>query len=739
MKRPLLTLEHTDPNARVLVVTNMWPTKEKPTYGIFVKRQVDSLIEAGLRCDVLFFHGYRSRLAYPLGALKLLLWNWLPRRRYELVHGHGGEIALAARFYLRAPLLETYHGSDLLGMPRADGKVPVQRRLRRWLLRQQARLLDATLTQSEEMQTTLPRRVQARNAVVPNGVDRRLFSPMDRAEARRRLGWDEGQRIVLLAADPGVECKRSWLAEQACELARERVGDVRLYVATRVPPDEMPVLMNAADCLLLTSSIEGSSTVLKEALMCNLPVVTTPAGDAREMLDGVKPSWVCEDGSDSIAEALIECLRGPGRCNGREVLSWLGHDRVAARILRLYSEIEPSAVEPRPPPTHRRAVPRVASSSLLSLEHADPEARVLVVTNMWPHPADPDYGIFIKRQVDSLIAAGLRCDVLFIHGYRSARAYAQAIRRLYAANWRRPPYALVHGHGGETAIPLRFYARGPVLVSYCGSDLLGAPRADGTIPFSHRLRRSLLRQHSRLLSATLTKSPQMQEVLPSALRARNVVVPNGVDMDLFAPITRDSARARLGWDQRERVVLFAADPQVERKRHWLAKAACDRATERIRSLRFHIANDVPPSEMPLLMSAADCLLLTSSIEGSPNVVKEALMCDLPVVSTEVGDARELLARAEPSWVCPDRPEALSDALVECLRDPRRSNGREVSTRLGLDPIAERVLALYRSLAPESVDVPDPTKGRTVAADDLVRPENAPLPSPPDGQSVPLRG
>jgi teichuronic acid biosynthesis glycosyltransferase TuaC len=703
VKRSLLTLEHTDPDARVLVVTNMWPTKEKPTYGIFVKRQVDSLIEAGLRCDVLFIHGYRSRLAYALGALKLLAWNWMPGRRYELVHGHGGEIALAARFYFRAPLLETYHGSDLLGMPRADGRVPIHRRLRRWLLRQQARLLDATLTQSKEMETTLPRRVRARNAVVPNGIDRRLFAPTDRAEARGRLGWDERERVVLFAADPSVECKRSWLAEQTCELARDRLGDVRLYVATNVLPDDMPLLMNAADCLLLTSSIEGSSTVVKEALMCNLPVVTTPAGDAREVLDGVRPSWVCEDTPASIASALVDCLRESQRCNGREVLAGLSHDRVAQRILRLYSDIEPSAVDGRPAPTRPRPRARSASAPLLSLEHADPEARVLVVTNMWPHPDDPDYGIFIKRQVDSLIAAGLRCDVLFIHGYRSAHAYAQAIRRLYAANWRRPPYALVHGHGGETAIPLRFYTRGPVLVSYCGSDLLGSPRADGTIPPSHRLRRSLLRQHSRFLSATLTKSPQMEEVLPPALRDRNVVVPNGVDMELFAPIDRDLARARLGWDRHERIVLFAADPEVERKRHWLAKTACDLAAQEIGNVRLHVANRVPPSEMPFLMSAADCLLVTSSIEGSPNVVKEALMCDLPVVSTDVGDARELLARAEPSWVCPERPDALSGALVECLRAPRRSNGREVSAQLGLEPVAERVLALYRSLAPESID------------------------------------
>jgi teichuronic acid biosynthesis glycosyltransferase TuaC len=709
----------------------MWPRPEKPSYGIFVKRQVDSLIEAGLRCDVLFIHGYRSRLAYPLGALKLLTWNWRRDRRYELVHGHGGEIALAARFYLRAPLLGTYHGSDLLGMPRPDGSVPLVRRIRRWLLRQQARLLDATLTQSREMETTLPRSVRARNAVVPNGVDRNLFRPMDRREARRRVGWNDHERVVLFAADPAVECKRYGLAKDACKAASEQVGDVRLYVATQVVPDDMPTLMNAADCLLLTSSIEGSSTVIKEALMCDVPVIATPAGDAQEILGRVDPSWVCDGTPESLAAAIVECLQNGNRCNGRDVLAWLAHDQVASRILELYGEIERRAVdgrgaivearpggvagqprslprarlpslrrshEPRPRPHADRPTP-----PLLSLEHFDPDARVLVVTNMWPHEGDPDYGIFIKRQVDSLIAAGLRCDVLFIHGYRSAQAYAEAIRWLVAANRRRPPYALVHGHGGETAIPLRFYVRGPVLVSYCGSDLLGSPRADGTIPVAHRLRRSLLRQHARFLSATLTKSRQMQDVLPPELRARNAVIPNGVDMDLFAPIDRAEARSRLGWEERERVVLFAADPQVERKRHWLAKAACDRAGEKIAGVRLHVAAGVAPMEMPTLMSAADCLLLTSSIEGSPNVIKEALMCNLPVVSTDAGDARELLEGIEPSWLCEDDPESLSRALVECVERPRRSNGRQVSSHLGLEPIAARVLSLYESLAPPSLD------------------------------------
>jgi teichuronic acid biosynthesis glycosyltransferase TuaC len=694
----LLTLEHSDPDARVLVVTNMWPSEEKPSYGIFVKRQVDSLIDLGLRCDVLFVHGYRSRLAYPLAALKLLAWNWLRRRRYVLVHGHGGEIAAAARFYSRAPMLGTYHGSDILGMPRADGTMPFEQRLRRWLLQQHTRLLDATLTQSHEMEDALPPGVRARNAVVPNGVDRRVFRPIDRNAARRQLGWDERERIVLFAADPAVECKRYGLAKEACDLISEGLGDVRLYVATDVLPDDMPIVMNAADCLLLTSSVEGSSTVVKEALMCNLPVVATPAGDAREILEGVDPSWICEGTPESIASALIDCLRIPRRCNGRDALARLGHDRVARRILALYTRIEPSAVDGRPPSPRRHPL----RSSLVSVEHSDPEARVLIITNMWPHAENPAYGIFIKRQVESLIASGLRCDVLFIHGYRSALAYALAALRLLAANRQGPGYALVHGHGGETALPLRFYTRAPVLVSYVGDDLLGTPRADGTVSLPHRARRSLLRQHARLLSATLTKSKQMEATLPGRLRGRNAVIPSGCDPELFAPMPREEARARMGWDPDQRIVLFAADPRVDRKRHWLASAACDRAREALPDIRLHVAVGVSPTEMPVLMSAADCLLLTSSIEGSPNVVKEALMCNLPVVVTDVGDVRELLAGVEPSWVCPDTAERLAGALIECLAQPRRSNGREAATRVALGAINERIIALYASLAPQAV-------------------------------------
>jgi glycosyltransferase involved in cell wall biosynthesis len=102
--------------------------------------------------------------------------------------------------------------------------------------------------------------------------------------------------------------------------------------------------------------------------------------------------------------------------------------------------------------------------------------------------------------------------------------------------------------------------------------------------------------------------------------------------------------------------------------------------------------------MPLLMNAADCLLLTSTTEGSPNVVKEALACDLPVVSTEVGDVPALLAGVSPSTIAEANPEALASGVIECTTERRRSNGRERTAWLDESVIAQRILEVYRRTA-----------------------------------------
>lgn len=331
---PLLTwLRSPDPFA--LVVTAAWPRPEHPSSGIFIRRQVGALARAGFAPDVLVVHGYRGKTAYGRAALALLRESVKTSRRYRLVHAHGGEAAMAARFYLRAPLVISYLGSDLLGVSEA-GRA---RGLEAMLIRTTARFAQKIIVKSEPMHSALPRAVRSRTRVIPSGIDLELFRPEARASARDELGWPLDDRVVLFAADPALPHKRFALAARVCERASELVGSLRLHVAHGVPPEDVPKLMNASDCLLHPSASEGSANVIKEALACNLPVVATPVGDAVERLDGVTPSFVCPPDEELLARAVVACVEPARRSNGRERCGAVSEERVITQITSLYREL----------------------------------------------------------------------------------------------------------------------------------------------------------------------------------------------------------------------------------------------------------------------------------------------------------------------------------------------------------------------------------------------------------------
>jgi teichuronic acid biosynthesis glycosyltransferase TuaC len=331
---------HRDLQADLLIVTNMWPEPTRPVYGIFVARQVEALQAAGLRCDVLYVRGYLSKAMYVVGV-PLFLWLTLSSGgRYRLTHIHAGETALAARFFLARPMITTYHGDDVLGYRGDDGSIPLQSKIRSFLVRHHACLFDATVTQSGEMHRRLPRGVRHRDTVIRCGVDTTKFYPTDRGEARRSLGWTESERIVLFAATrPRYPLKRLDLAEAAVAQAEAELGPIRLVIAEGVQPDAMPDLMNAADCLLLTSMSEGSPMVVKEAVMCNLPVVATDVGDIRDIVDGVSPSAVCGHDPSELAAALLGVLRARRRSNGRTRRRDLDQATTVQQLLTLYREL----------------------------------------------------------------------------------------------------------------------------------------------------------------------------------------------------------------------------------------------------------------------------------------------------------------------------------------------------------------------------------------------------------------
>jgi teichuronic acid biosynthesis glycosyltransferase TuaC len=341
---------------------------------------------------------------------------------------------------------------------------------------------------------------------------------------------------------------------------------------------------------------------------------------------------------------------------------------------------------------------RYSSDQLVKLHLStvtDPWLRVLFVTSMWPDDERPHYGTFIQTQAESLEDHGLAIDVVAIRGYRTPLAYLVARPRIMATV-REHHYDAIHVHTGHAATVGLLGVRRPSVLSFVGGDVLGNPTDRGT-PFKSRIEAGVLRQFARASTRTITKSREMESVLPRSLQARNQVIPNGVDLEAFAPRPRADAREALGWDQDEVVALFLGDPSDPRKNVSLARAAVSEARSSLPNLRLHIGWGSRPREIPDLMHASDALLFTSRSEGSPNVVKEAMAAALPIVATPVGDVVDRLEGVAGCFVVRPDPGSFAEALVEVLSLGRAPAAREAVGVLSLPHIAEEIIALYEHL------------------------------------------
>lgn len=337
-----------------------------------------------------------------------------------------------------------------------------------------------------------------------------------------------------------------------------------------------------------------------------------------------------------------------------------------------------------------------AGSERLSFERlpaTGPAARrVLFITNLWPDEQRPYYGSFIASQARSLSQVGVAVDLLYVRGYLGNRAYLEALWRLPRAA-RRAHYDLIHIHYGHTAAAGIGIRQRPLVVSFCGGDLLGEPRDDGLTRKS-RIEVAVFRQVARAATATITKSEEMEQALPASLRARNHVLPNGVDLERFAPRPRDQARAELGWDAEGKVILFIGDPEDPRKNIALAEQAAEIVCRNDPTVRLHVAWGIDAASVPTLMNAADCLVFPSRSEGSPNVIKEAMACALPIVSTPVGDVVERLEGVAGCYVRPPSPEAFAEGLGRALADRSAPQARTAVEGLGISLVAGRLTEIY---------------------------------------------
>lgn len=326
-----------------------------------------------------------------------------------------------------------------------------------------------------------------------------------------------------------------------------------------------------------------------------------------------------------------------------------------------------------------------------------PSYRVLVVTNLWPTPADPGYGSFVQAQMESLRPLGVEYGVLFINGRESRWNYLGGILEM-RRRLRTGRYNLIHAHFGLSGWVARCQFRLPVVVSFMGDDVLGRFRRSGRVTVYGRILRASGFLLARLAPEVIVKTQGMKTAL--GLSSAHVI-PNGVDLDVFKPIDRAEARRELGLDPEKKFVLFPYHSAEQRKRFDLVQAAVERARQDVPGLEILQARGVPRLRMPLYLSAADAFVLASDWEGSPNAVKEAMAVNLPVITVEVGDAADLIGPTEGCYLVPREAEAIAGRIVEVCRRGTRTRGREWIARLSSEKVAKQIVEVYARAAQQA--------------------------------------
>jgi glycosyltransferase involved in cell wall biosynthesis len=308
---------------RVLVVTNLVPDDSAPQRGRWVLDQIDEVRRHGIEVDFFGFPPGRSEYVPATRRLRALL----RRERFDLVHAHYGLAAWCARLAGARPLLVTFHGTDV----RHPVVGPLSHRLA-WRA-DRVSAVSRALFEPEDGRPGLP--PVPGSAVLPCGPALDRFVPIPRAEARAELGLDPDGRFLFFPANPARPEKRG---DRAAELAA--ACGAELLTGGGIEPERMPLWINAADAVLVTSDYEGFGMAAVEALSCEVPVLSTPVGVAPYALGGIAGCLCAPYETAAWAAAARPHLEAPDpRVAGAARAATLSAARMAERVIEVYRDI----------------------------------------------------------------------------------------------------------------------------------------------------------------------------------------------------------------------------------------------------------------------------------------------------------------------------------------------------------------------------------------------------------------
>lgn len=324
---------------KVLHITPMYPTESNPGFGAFVKSQVDSLRPL-VDIDLLILPGSGGISPYiksiPLLKKKL-------RTEFDVIHVHFGHVATMVKMLYsgKAPVVTSYCGSDLLGKVSDSGFAALKGKNLAKMNKQSSKDDFCSIVKTEELGEQL-KGIAENIRIIPNGVDAEVFKEMDSKACKEELGLDTKKKTILFPADPENKIKNFALLKSALsKIESDNIQLISFDSNNRISHNKVPVYINAADLVILTSRHEGSSNVIKESMACNKAAFSTDVGDSKWLLGGVKGSKIVAYDPDSLKDSIEQFFKNDfGQdSNGRAVFFEKGLDvkNIANKIFDIYT------------------------------------------------------------------------------------------------------------------------------------------------------------------------------------------------------------------------------------------------------------------------------------------------------------------------------------------------------------------------------------------------------------------
>ena len=285
----------------------------------------------------------------------------------------------------------------------------------------------------------------------------------------------------------------------------------------------------------------------------------------------------------------------------------------------------------------------------------------------------------VYEQGESIKNLGVNVSYFLIHG-KGIFGYLKNVIKI-KSYLRKNEIDIIHAHSGLIGMLVVISTFKKVVVTYHGTDI------------NSKFERLLSGLASLRASLNIYVSDEL--LRKSIFKRRSFILPCGVNTNFFKPFDKIKARKKLNLNENERIILFSSRFNNKNKNSSLA-------FDSIKKLNYQInlqeIKDRTRKEVMLLVNASDFILKTSNYEGSPQIIKEALACNKPIISLDVGDVKNRIKSINNCFIVDNKPKSIGEIINFIYKNKiEYSNGRESMFEISLDVQAKKLVKKYKEI------------------------------------------